>query len=135
MKNIVVKKVTRWIFFSVLISLLPVLFGFSSFFLRGESISFYQSSANGEFFLIAVGLSAGVIGELFSSVNNRDIIKIILGGLICLIMLFSCYSFTDVFRDSLSEKSYLPDKIFFMSISTLGITFFCCLIGLIVSEL
>lgn len=134
MQGIILEKLLRWIFFSVFISFLPIVFGLSSIYLSGKTFDFYQCTKNGEFFLIAVGLSAGVLGELFGSTKEKRHIKIIISGLICLLMLYSSFSFADVLKANLNNARYIPENIFISSSTTLFCTFVCCLFGVILSE-
>ncbi len=135
MIKVIFEKLFKWVFFTVLISLLPIAFGLSTLYLNDEPINIFQCTNNGEFFLISVCISAGVLGELFGSSKKLINLKIATGGLICTIMILSSYNFAEVWKANISNQAYLPENIFLASVITIICTLFCCFTGIIISEL
>ncbi len=75
------KKLTRWIFFSVLISICPLCAAYLISQTMGLKVELSSFISRGELQLISVALLATGIGELIGSKEIATIAKIIVGGI------------------------------------------------------
>jgi hypothetical protein len=63
----VVDKLAHWIFLSVLVALFPIIFNFTVMTLTGRTPTLTGLLVDGELLLVAAGISAGAISDLFRS--------------------------------------------------------------------
>lgn len=73
-------KLARWVIFSVMIALLPLLFTYIYFLTINKLITLEALLARGELLLISVALAADAMGGLIASGKERPILKIMSGG-------------------------------------------------------
>ena len=122
-------KLTRWLIFSVLMALLPLLRNFLRLTSEGNFISFYQLTPNGELLLIGAAISAAAIGELFGNGGKMKLFKIIAGGLSMIMVILNSNYFNDISITNTNGNSIQADVVsyttivlFFISIVSSG----CC---------
>ena len=90
------EKLIRWIIFSVLMALVPLLVDVLWIVTRGGTEALTSVLARGELLLITAALCAASVGELFGSGNDRRSRKVISGGAALLILLVSALYFVHV---------------------------------------
>ena len=86
----------RWIIFSVVIALLPLLFNLLRNIGRGENIGFVRLFSHGELLLVSAAISAGALGQLFGVGSSLSIIKILAGGSCVTIVMVASFWFADI---------------------------------------
>ena len=86
----------KWIVFSVIISLLPLVFNLLSALNRQKEASLSLLCSHGELLILSAAIAAGSIGELFGGGSERAILKIIAGGGCVAVLFVACLSFADV---------------------------------------
>ncbi|MDM8564334.1 hypothetical protein QUF74_01625 [Candidatus Halobeggiatoa sp. HSG11] len=96
-------KTIRWLLFSVLMALLPIVFNALSFEVRGQLNSFSQLISRGELLLIATAICTAAIGELFVSGSKLRILKAIIGGFTVMILTLATAYFVDISAIPLSD--------------------------------
>jgi len=89
-------KTLRWVFFGVMISLLPLFYSYQSLTIRSQVASWDKIIGNGELLVIIWALCAGAIGELFGATPNYAISKVISGAAALLVLILSALLFADV---------------------------------------
>ncbi|MFI7511848.1 hypothetical protein ACIBSS_34110 [Micromonospora aurantiaca] len=130
------QKVIKWAFFGVAVALTPLFANFLIAQSRATAISYDTLVGRGELLLVAAGMGAAGIGELFGTeVNRMPSIRMVLGG--CNILLVSLASlwFADIASahqaKEFVEVGVVAEGSTFLFLCTLGVTA-CCIV---VSEL
>jgi hypothetical protein len=90
------EKLTRWLIFSVLISLVPLFTSYVGQLLDHRTASLDSVTGRGELLLITTTLAAAAIGELIPSGRERGTQKLLAGGSCIVIVLFSSLLFAAV---------------------------------------
>ena len=93
------ERLISWIIFSVFVALVPLAFNAASLHTRQGPTQPRTILDRGELLLITAALCAAAIGELFASPQVDGIVrlsKLIAGGAVVLILLFSSLYFADV---------------------------------------
>ena len=90
------EKVTKWIVYSAILSLAPILFYTIKLLGHGEAITFDKVLGHGELLLITAILSAAAIGEIVASGENWKIWKLISGGGCLLIVILASAWYADI---------------------------------------
>ena len=80
------QKIIRWVIFSVIVALLPIIFNGLVLLTKGNLFEIETLTGRGELLLIAAAMAASAIGELIASGKTMASIKLIAGGC-CLIVL------------------------------------------------
>ena len=91
-----IAKLTRWLIFSVVVALLPLVVNLLSLATRGRTPSFSLVSSHGELLLVSAAIAAGGIGELFGSSANYRTRKITAGGGCVIVFFISSFWFADL---------------------------------------
>ena len=99
------EKLTRWLIFSVLISLVPLFTSYAGLLLDGRPASLHTLTGRGELLLITTTLAAAAIGELIPSGRERGTQKLLAGGSCIVIVLFSSLLFAAVQSRAQSDAS------------------------------
>jgi len=86
-----VNKLVKWLIFSVIAALAPLVFHYMSALTTGKEVSFLGPISGGELLLLSVALAAVAIGENYMLGNNHLTRKLILGGLSLLSLLLASY--------------------------------------------
>ncbi|WP_281558288.1 hypothetical protein [Thalassomonas sp. RHCl1] len=89
-------KFTKWIIFSVLLALIPLISNYAIQLTFDFSPTITSILQKGELSLITVALCATAIGELVASGNQNIIEKLVFSGLCILILIFSAIYFTAI---------------------------------------
>ena len=102
MNDEMLEKLIVWLFFSVLLALVPILFDVmrSTIAVRsmvaGGTSRFDDAVARGELFLMTAALCGAAVGELFGVGGPVKIGKIIAGGSAVVTLFFSALFYTEV---------------------------------------
>ena len=111
-------RITRWLIFSVLVSLLPVIFS-ALVLLTGQGISSITVLlSGGELLLISSAICAGAIGEIVTSTNRNKIGRVLAGGGSVIILASSSFWFAHI----VSSESVNGDVVAWGSIYIFGLT-------------
>lgn len=91
----VITKLVHWLVFSVIISLLPLIFNLITMIIYawGPGPSLLSISSRGELMLVSAGIAAKGIGELFASGRKKLIAKYVAGGGCVVVLVLSSMSF------------------------------------------
>ncbi len=99
------EKMVRWVIFSVVIALLPIIFNYLSMLTKGLPTSLEIVISRGELLIVSAAINAAAIGELFGSgTTNKRIPKIIAGGVCVIILLLTSLWFADIVATILLNK-------------------------------
>lgn len=97
-------KLCKWIIYSIIFSLTPIIYHFVRLLSREKEISFATLLGRGEILLICAVISAAAVGEIIASGKNWKTHKLISGGGCLLILVLSSAWFADV-SIALNNKS------------------------------
>ncbi|MEM6635548.1 MAG: hypothetical protein AAF667_06615 [Pseudomonadota bacterium] len=96
MSKKIFEKLSRWLIFSVAISLVPLIFAAISLASRGSSVELIAVIGNGELLIISTSMCAAAVGELFGAGQKYKYVQVILGGLAVLLLMLSALNFADI---------------------------------------
>jgi hypothetical protein len=105
---LILEKLVRWIFFGVIMALLPIAFKIIAVYMKTGAYSVADILAQGELLLVASALCGAAIGELFVSPPSLKLAKIIVGGstVIILIMASLCFAILPSSAFAVNEDSF-----------------------------
>jgi hypothetical protein len=108
----IIHKLTKWVFFNILIALLPVFLNLLGLLTRGKAPSISLLFSHGELLLLSSAISAAAIGELIASSRNYIVLKLISAGSNLIILYLSAYWYADIVNIyNSSTLSASPDVI------------------------
>lgn len=94
-----VGKLVKWLLFSVIVALLPLVFAWWSTFLSGPIKSFAQVVSRGELFIVSATVCAAAIGDLVGK-SHRDqfttVIAYITSGAAVVILMLSSLFYANI---------------------------------------
>lgn len=112
-----VEKLARWFFFSVIVSLIPLLFAYIHVVNDGHTATLPSILVHGELLLISVALAADAVGDLIGAPRNRPVLMIFAGAGCIITIMFASLYFADV--------SYKPqanaDLVYRTSLAVFGL--------------
>ena len=114
------EKVTGWIFFTVLMSLIPIMIGYVFAFVIGGAR--WQSINRGDLLLITTTLCAAAMGDLIGSSPTYRSLKIAMGGLTLWVLIMSSSSYAVLLVKPTSSKS---ERALWLSVSLFGAGLLC----------
>lgn len=100
-RKLMIRKLTIWVLFNVLVALLPFVFRYLGATFAGRLINWQNILSDGELLLVAAAVASGALGDLIAS-NQEDVLpRLIVGGLCVLSLLLSslCYAFVRALGD------------------------------------
>jgi hypothetical protein len=90
-------RVGRWVFFAVVLALLPLALGIVSTATRGEPIRFDPLFMHGELLLVSTAILGAALAELFSTRRQRfPTLRLWAGGAAATVLISSAAWFADV---------------------------------------
>jgi len=100
-RKLIIKKLTIWILFNVLVALLPFLFRYLGATFSGQMVNLQNILSDGELLLVAAAVASGALGDLIASNQEDALPRVIVGGLCILSLLLSslCYAFVSALGD------------------------------------
>lgn len=104
-------RITKWLLFGVMCSLLPILIQIIQLLTRGQEIELIKILGHGQLFLISTAIAATGIGELVSEKPKGDIGKIISGFSSIVMILVSSIWFADVASASIAGETIDTEAI------------------------
>ena len=122
------KSIIMWLWFSVLISLLPLVSNAWAYYTQPQHYvtlldCFRAITANGELILICITLSGALMGEIIFYPQCTETGKIIIGGTCLFCSLFSIWIFVHIWISSINKLPKNIDQIFKISYILFIITF------------
>ncbi len=127
----------KWLFFSVLASLLPIMAQGIILLLRMESSpSLEILTSNGSFLLVSAGIAADALGSVIGNQNPKKTEQTWLGGFVFLLFSTSTWVFAETGRIITQEgiQSINLGSVSTLSVSLLIVTIVVSLFCVIVSE-
>ncbi|WP_346533798.1 hypothetical protein [Micromonospora sp. DPT] len=129
-------KLTRWALFGVTIALTPIMTSGLTGITRSAEISYDRLVGRGELLLIAAGVAAAGIGELFGREETRlRTSRLVLVGVSILLILLTSYWFADIAAATQAkqpvDQHVVAEISTYLFVITLGVT--AC--SLVVSEI
>ena len=100
-RKLIIKKLTLWILFNVLVALLPFVFRYLGATFSGRLANWENILSDGELLLVAAAVASGALGDLIAS-NQEDVLpRLVVGGFCLLSLLLSslCYAFVKALGD------------------------------------
>ena len=88
--------VGRWLFFSVIIALLPILAGVVILLLFQQPITFLNTISHGELLLVSTAILAEAIGELLVNDTVNRIFKVLVSGLNLAVFGMACLLYATI---------------------------------------
>ncbi|MDV7341322.1 hypothetical protein RYZ26_17060 [Terasakiella sp. A23] len=128
------KKLTKWLFFSVLVSLTPLLFNVLILVSKNKTFDLNAILGSGELLLIVAAMCAASIGEVIGSGNRLQIVKIIAGGASVIVLMVSALYFSSIAEAKLSQQPMDADIVSSTSISLFLISCITSSICIAISE-
>lgn len=104
-KRQIVKKMLKWLLFSVLIALLPIMFNWIILVSRSSPSSLQDVIKQGELLLVIAALTASGLGEIIASGSYMAIGKIFASGGCVIILIFASLYYSYV-----STTNYVLDS-------------------------
>lgn len=96
LRRLFTEKMVKWIIFSVLMALVPLIASALSQATRGSAPMLHELVSRGELLLITAALCARSCGELFGSNESQRVPKLVAGGATIIVMLLAAIYFSDV---------------------------------------
>ena len=112
-------KLLRWIIFSVVVALVPLIFNYLRLETRGHEVAVFEVIENGELMLIVAALCAASIGGLIGSSGAFQPLKIAAGGGATVSLMVAALYYADVSAARYSEAVADP-----ASVATVSLTVF-----------
>jgi len=131
-----VRNLLIWLFFSVMVTVLPLIFGSVVSYVKGDSFTnYYQEfSKRGELLLISTAIGASAVGEVYLIKPADSILKLIV-FLACLFMvIWSVFIYAVVSNLDPHVASENVTNIEGISTFTFWITFGVSLTGVVIAE-
>lgn len=128
-----IERLLIWLFFGVVISIMPLVFHALQYINREKPFELYNIISNGELFILSVVMASAAIGESMLLEKRSLLIKMMVG--VCLLQLtFSAFYYADISAINFSGSIKIPESTIvnnsiYLYVSTL-ITSSCC-IGLL----
>jgi hypothetical protein len=98
----VINKFLRWLFFGVLVSLVPILCSYLNLLMKHKGAAFEAIIGDGGLLFISA-ICAGARGEVIGSGTNAAVYKIISAGCVVITLLISALSFASVFEGRMAS--------------------------------
>jgi len=88
----------KWLIFTGILSILPILFKYATFWLTKENVSIPLLLENGDLHLISCALAVGALGEIIFSTSSDELIfhKIIVGTGSLILVLFTIVLYSQI---------------------------------------
>lgn len=136
MMGMLMAKLSRWIFFGVVISLVPIAIGYWNLHFYKKPTTFFAIISNGELLLVVVSMCAGAVGEIVVVLNNKvyTVVKIIAAGLTTALFASSAAIFGSVAAARLSGSSVNVDLVTDSSILFFFSALVSCAVCIFLSE-
>jgi len=100
-------KVIQWMFFSVGVALVPLIWHGLSILIDGQDFMLEKICGRGHLLLITTAIGAGAVGELITkSDDTMRALKAVVGGLSILNIFLCSFLFADISQDILQEQDY-----------------------------
>ena len=99
------EKLATWLFFGVIISIIPLIARFIGMALRNNEPTIVKVICNGELLIICVGMLAVAIGEVITWNANHKLVKIILSGTSLVLLGLTIFIFADISNISSKQQS------------------------------
>lgn len=117
------KKTLKWLFFSVIISVIPLIGIISLIALTNKiQINIHIFLAKGELILISIVFSAAAIGDFVFSEKEKEIWHNVIGFFCTIILLLSASWFAVISTNIFSKTSYDKNIVSYGSIILFGFT-------------
>lgn len=88
-------RITRWVFFGVIVSLLPLGFTYVDLIMKEKQVTLSTVIGNGELLVIVWVLCAGAIGELFGT-DGHPFLKVVFGALTLITIISAAHFFAAI---------------------------------------
>jgi hypothetical protein len=88
----------RWLFFSVLIALLPILLVVFSLTMHNLTVNYENTISHGELLLVSIAILGDITGDLLLNKRIHLALKTFLVGLNITFFGVACYLFADILR-------------------------------------
>lgn len=90
------RRLIKWLIFSVMIALLPIIFNAIKMITRNNPIELEILFSNGELLIISVAIASAAVGELLGSGEDKIIVKYFAGGGCITIIALASLWFADI---------------------------------------
>lgn len=124
-------KMLRWVLFRLLIALTPLLFDYLRGAYRSAGMSLTTVIEKGELLLVATGMCAGALGELFGSGRAALKGKLFAAFGCMFVLIFNCLCYADIRAAWLSDEPVKAEVVLTISFVFYSVAFLsstCCLI-------
>lgn len=125
-----IDRVIKWLFFSVLIALVPLIAAYLFMLIKGRNPGLDDVAGSGELFLVVIALCGAAIGDLLTSAATKAFTKLLSGGLTLVVLLLASLLYAGV-SDATTSRDALDSgwvvtisgALFLMGIVSCG----CCI--------
>lgn len=131
--NDIAAKMARWLIFSVIIALVPLVFAFVNAQMKNVQADWTTTLGNGELLIVIAAICAGAVGELFGSSNRFKVSKIVAGGSTVVVLIFSALVFASIEpagAATVAQKGVIATASIYLFLFAIG----CCASCIVLSE-
>jgi hypothetical protein len=123
------EKLLKWLFFSVVISLLPLGLSSAILFLNNLNFTFLNLISRGELQFISTSLLANGFGELLCNEANGKIPRLILGGMSAVLIICSTCWYGSIVLSSVQSVavSSQVDFVYYSLVTLVSSLFLSCI--------
>lgn len=107
-----VDKILTWLFFSVIIALIPILFPVIPRRARGQNFYADDLIGNGELLIVSAALSASATGELVNGVSRFTTLNVFVIGITIITLLITTMTFTHLDSSKYNSDISAIDRVF-----------------------
>ena len=122
-KTPAIERMVKWVIFSVLITLIPLLAAHLRELTQGSPGSFGALIGRGELLLVAVALCAGGCGEIFSCKNRVGRTSLIIAGGACVVMILLAVTYYSDLTSAYRNNGFVNvDVVIYYSLVIFGVS-------------
>ena len=125
----------QWMFFGVLMALLPIVSKIIAVYMKVGTFNVAEILAQGELLLVASALCGAAVGELFGAPTGLKLAKIIVGGstVLTLITASLCFAILPIASPASANEHFNKDAVEITSLVTFGFSFLLSALCIILS--
>lgn len=120
------ERVTKWIFFSVVIAIIPLIAVYLLLVIKGQQPGYRDIFGKGELFLIVIALCGAAIGDLVTAQKAKLSTKLISGGLTLVVLLLASLLYAYISSETGPIADVAKDQIALISGALFLIGAFSC---------
>ena len=112
----ILRKIIRWLGFTVFLSLTPIFWALIYARFHGLPFTWASVATKGEFFLLTVAISGDAIGEIVGSNAEKAVSKLIVGAILFITLVMSSFGFVDMIGSAKNGMEVIDAEVLYFSI-------------------